>query len=103
MWGRNPFMENVPTAVGIVLFNLLHENYATLPIFENYERNKSLYTAIDLLNKRYGYASVYFGGSHIAKYSAPMRIAFTQIPDLEIEDDRKKYRLNTKYQISDRK
>jgi DNA polymerase-4 len=103
LWKRNPFMEDIPIAVGIVLFNLLHENYATLPIFENFERNKSLYTAIDLLNKRYGYASVYFGGSHIAKYSAPMRIAFTQIPDLEIEDDRKKYRLNTKYQISDRK
>jgi len=103
MWERNLFMEDIPTAVGVVLFNLLHENYATLPIFENYEKNKSLYTAIDLLNKRYGYASVYFGGSHTAKYSAPMRIAFTQIPDIEIEDDQKKYRLNTKYQISDTK
>ena len=90
MWSRNPFMENIPTAVGVVLFNLLHKDYATLPIFENYEKNKALYGAIDLLNKRYGNASVYFGGSHTAKYSAPMRIAFTQIPDLEIEDDEKK-------------
>ncbi|MCL5028035.1 MAG: DNA polymerase, partial [Bacteroidetes bacterium] len=80
---------NIPTAVGVVLFNLLHEDYVTFPIFENFEKNKSLYNAIDMLNKRYGYASVYFGGSHIAKDSAPMRIAFTQIPDLDIEDDRK--------------
>lgn len=98
MWERNPFLTgnrsgfaegNIPTAVGVVLFNLLHEDYVTFPIFENFEKNKSLYNAIDMLNKRYGYASVYFGGSHIAKDSAPMRIAFTQIPDLDIEDDRK--------------
>lgn len=98
MWKRNPFLagnrtnltnENIPTAVGVVLFNLLHENYATLPIFENLEKNKSLYNAIDILNRRYGYASVYFGGSHVARDSAPMRIAFTQIPNLEIEDDRR--------------
>ena len=94
MWERNPYMENIPTAVAVVLFNLLHEDYATLPIFENFEKNKSLYKAVDSLNKRYGYASVYFGGSHTAKYSAPMRIAFTQIPDLEIEDDDKKNGLN---------
>jgi DNA polymerase IV len=90
MWERNPFMENIPTAVGVVLFNLSHKNYTTLPIFENYEKNKALYGAIDLLNKRYGNVSVYFGGSHKAKYAAPMRIAFTQIPDLSIEDDEKK-------------
>jgi DNA polymerase IV len=99
MWERNPFLEkisrsgfvgeNIPTAVGVVLFDLVHENYATLPLFENFEKNKSLYNAIDLLNRRYGYASVYFAGSHIARDSAPMRIAFTQIPNLEIEDDRK--------------
>ncbi len=97
MWEENPFLarnrsgsveENIPTAVGVVLFNLLHEDYATLSIFENFEKNKSLYNAVDLLNRRYGYASVYFGGSHIARDSAPMRIAFTQIPNLEIEDDR---------------
>ena len=98
MWDRNPFMENIPTAVGVVLFNLLYKDYTTLPIFENYEKNKALYGAIDLLNRRYGYASVYFGGSHTAKYSAPMRIAFTQIPDLEIEDDEKKEGFNFKSQ-----
>ncbi|MFA3784149.1 DNA polymerase [Melioribacteraceae bacterium 4301-Me] len=96
MWNRNPFLNNelstsigksIPIAVGVVLFNLLPESNATLPIFENFEKNESLYKAIDLLNRRYGYASVYFGGSHTARNSAPMRIAFTQIPNLEIEDD----------------
>lgn len=99
MWKRNPFTEDIPTAVSVVLFNLLQEKYATLPVLESYrqvQKNKSLYTALDGLNKRYGYASVYFGGSHIAKYSAPMRIAFTQIPDLEVEDDDKKIVLKRK-------
>ena len=99
MWKRNPFMEDVPTAVSVVLFNLLPESYVTLPVFESWsrvERNKSFYSAIDKLNERYGYASVYFGGSHAAKYSAPMRIAFTQIPNLEIESDEKKYVLKRK-------
>ena len=99
IWGRNPFMQNTPTAVGVVLFNLLHEDYATLPIFEDFEKNKSFYNAVDFLNKRYGYASVYFGGSHTAKYSAPMRIAFTQIPNLDIEDDQKKDGIGFKHQV----
>jgi DNA polymerase-4 len=99
MWERNPFTEDIPTAVSVVLFNLLQEKYVTLPVLESYrqvEKNKSLYTALDGLNRRYGYASVYFGGSHTAKYSAPMRIAFTQIPDLEVEDDEKKIVLKRK-------
>ena len=99
MWERNPFTEDIPTAVSVVLFNLLQEKYVTLPVLESYrqvEKNKSLYCAIDGLNRRYGYASVYFGGSHTAKYSAPMRIAFTQIPDLEVEDDDKKIVLKRK-------
>jgi len=99
MWERNPFLENIPTAVGVVLFNLLQGKYVTLSVLESYkqvEKDKSLYTAIDGLNRRYGHASVYFGGSHIAKYSAPMRIAFTQIPDLKVEDDEKKIVLKRK-------
>lgn len=89
LWKHNPFMESIPTAVGVVLFDLLHENYTTLPIFENFAKNKSFYDAIDKINKRYGYNSIYFAGAHTAKYSAPMRIAFTQIPNLEIEDEEK--------------
>ncbi len=98
MWTENPFLteyysgnikKNIPTAVAVVLFNLLEKNYATLSIFDNPEKNRLLYSAIDRLNKRYGYSSIYFGGSHIARDSAPMRIAFTQIPNLEIEDDYK--------------
>ncbi|MCB0752217.1 MAG: DNA polymerase, partial [Ignavibacteriae bacterium] len=50
LWQRNPFLNKsffdekyIPTAVGVVLFNLLHQDYSTLHIFENFEKNKSLY------------------------------------------------------------
>ncbi|MBK7105084.1 MAG: DNA polymerase [Ignavibacteriae bacterium] len=91
IWEENPYLNKTytPTAVAVVLFDLVHENYSTLPIFENFEKNKLLYGAIDSLNKRYGYSSIYFAGAHTAKNSAPMRIAFTQIPNLEIENDKK--------------
>ncbi len=91
MWGKNSCNKYIPTAVGVVLYNLLEERYATFSLFEDYEKNKSLYKAVDLLNRRYGTTTLYFGGSHTAKDSAPMRIAFTQIPDLEIEDDQKEW------------
>ena len=45
-----------------------------------------LHTAIDTLNRTFGKNSVYFGGAHGATDYAPMRIAFTRIPDPELEE-----------------
>jgi DNA polymerase IV len=87
---RNTSNDAKPLAVGITLFNLIKEENATLPLFENYERDRSLYIALDKLNRNYGYSAAYFGGSHEAINAAPMRVAFTQIPNLDIEDDQKK-------------
>ncbi len=41
--------------------------------------------AVDKLNKTYGKNTLYFAASHAAKDTAPMRIAFNRIPDLETE------------------
>ena len=41
--------------------------------------------AIDTLNKTYGKNTLYFAASHKAKDTAPMRIAFNRIPDVETE------------------
>jgi DNA polymerase-4 len=40
---------------------------------------------MDKLNKTYGKNTLYFAASHDAKDTAPMRIAFNRIPDLETE------------------
>jgi DNA polymerase-4 len=42
---------------------------------------------MDRLNLCYGRNTVYFGGAQPALDSAPTRIAFTHVPDLEKERD----------------
>ena len=48
------------------------------------DRSK-LDAAMDKLNKTYGKNTLYFAASHDAKDTAPMRIAFNRIPDVETE------------------
>ena len=43
--------------------------------------------AIDKLRARYGRRVVYYGGVQESREDAPMRISFTHIPDLEVEND----------------
>ncbi len=89
MWERYPAIKEKPLSVGTTLFKLLREEESTPIFFEDYDKVKSLNRAVDGLNKKYGFASAYYATSHSAVKSAPMRIAFTQIPNLEIEDDEK--------------
>lgn len=86
-----PDFKEKPLAVGVTLFKLLDEDQNTMIFFEDYDKIKSLNKAVDGLNKKYGFSSVYYAAAHPAIKSAPMRIAFTQIPDLEIEDDEKEF------------
>ncbi|MEW6652151.1 MAG: DNA polymerase [Bacteroidota bacterium] len=91
MWKNYPEENLTPLAVGVTLYKLIEEGDNTPLFFEDYDKIKSLNTAIDKLNKKYGFASAYYAPSHTAIKSAPMRIAFTQIPDLDIEDDDKEF------------
>lgn len=91
IWERYPTGKEKPLAVGVTLFKLLDEDQSTPIFFEDYDKIKSLNKAVDGLNKKYGFTSAYYATSHYARKSAPMRIAFTQIPNLEIEDDEKDF------------
>jgi len=91
LWERYPANKEKPLAVGVTLFKLLDEQQNTPIFFEDYDKIKSLNKAVDGLNKKYGFASAYYATSHTAIKSAPMRIAFTQIPNLELEDDEKEF------------
>lgn len=93
LWSNRPLKNLKPIAVSITLYKLLDEDQNTPSLFENYEKIHSLNKAVDTLNLRYGYSSAYYAGSHLALKSAPMRIAFTQIPNLEIEDEENKIKL----------
>ena len=87
IWKRKPKTHAAPLKVGVTLFKLSEKKDRTLSMFDDREVRDALNKAIDKLNTRFGKNTIYLAGAHHALGSAPMRIAFTHIPDLEIEDD----------------
>ena len=102
LWSRRPqaHATKAPMSVGIILHQLLASDLHTADLFESAKENSRsrLLGAVDTLNKTFGKNSVYFGGAHGATAYAPMRIAFTRIPEPEIEeiDASRKRRLRPK-------
>lgn len=84
LWKRRPPDEALPSAVGIVLSGLAPMNLTTGNLFTQRPRQK-LNSTIDKLNARYGKNTVYYGSAAQALDEAPMRIAFTRIPDILTE------------------
>lgn len=70
--------------VGATLAGLVREGQAPGALFEPEQADERLDAAIDRINTRFGYAAVRPGSADAR--SAPMRIAFTSIPDLENPD-----------------
>ncbi|MCE9610436.1 MAG: hypothetical protein K8R23_09605 [Chthoniobacter sp.] len=86
LWERRP-QGLAPLAVGVTLSHLTTAENVTPALFPESRPREKLDRALDALNKRYGKQAVYFAGAHTALKSAPMRIAFNRIPDLETEGD----------------
>jgi DNA polymerase-4 len=85
LWQRLPPSSPPPLAVGVTLFHLAaaHQVTPSLPTL-NVSR-LALDRAMDRLNACYGRNTVYFGGAQPALDSAPTRIAFTHVPEMEKE------------------
>jgi DNA polymerase-4 len=90
LWANRPgeLHGRAPLQIGVALTRLLTSAEHSPDLFEaEKETTRSrLHTAVDELNKTFGKNTVYFGGAHGATDYAPMRIAFTRIPDPEIEE-----------------
>lgn len=105
LWSRRPKSHHAkaPKSVGVILHQLLASDLHTADLFEAAKENtrSRLLGAVDTLNKTFGKNSVYFGGAHGATAYAPMRIAFTRIPEPEIEeiDASRKRRLRPKKEL----
>ncbi|HYN54472.1 MAG TPA: DNA polymerase [Methylotenera sp.] len=84
-----PQTEHTPYAVGISFSGLVTAEEVARDLFqiEPLENEKKLNNAIDKLNLKFGKNTIYFGGAHDALKDAPMRIAFSHIPDLVVEGD----------------
>lgn len=86
VWAERP-TGGVPLQVSIVLWSLTPEASATASLFEEDRRNTRAARAMDVINERCGPNSVYFASMHEARREAPMRIAFTHIPDIVAESE----------------
>ena len=102
LWARRPkaHQSKAPMQIGVILHQLLASNLHTADLFEAVKENTRtrLLGAVDTLNQTFGKNSVYFGGAHGETAYAPMRIAFTRIPEPAIEeiDAKRKRRLRPK-------
>jgi DNA polymerase-4 len=82
LWPRCP--QGSPLRVGVTFFELTPCSCATLPLFSEDAGRIRLSQTMDQINQACGRQAVFFGGMFGAENSAPLRIAFTQIPDLEV-------------------
>jgi len=85
LWQRLPAGPPPPLAVGVTLFHLTAAHNVTRNLPQLGLSRVTLDHAMDRLNLCYGKNTVYFGGAQAALDSAPTRIAFTHIPEVEKE------------------
>jgi len=96
LWRDRPEPQRQVLQVGVVLTRLCeHANHTpslfqtvadTMASFDT-DKQRRLDETIDRLRARYGRKVVYFGSVQESRETAPMRISFTHIPDLELEQD----------------
>jgi len=86
LWSQRP-PGGIPLKVGIVLWDFASDSNTSLPLFAEERRNLRATKAMDAINESVGPNSVYFASMHEAREQAPMRIAFTHIPDITAESE----------------
>jgi DNA polymerase-4 len=87
-WQDYPAGKCAPIVVGISFDKLSTPTEQPLSLFDYATpKHDKLNAVMDAMNLRYGKNALYFGGAHQALSSAPMRIAFTHIPDTTVEGD----------------
>jgi DNA polymerase-4 len=85
-WSSRP-MSGVPLKVSVVLYDLAASANTPLPLFAEERQSLQVARAMDVINERLGSNSVYFGSMYEGREQAPMRIAFTHIPDVVAESE----------------
>ncbi len=104
LWRERPDPHAPLIQVGVTLTHLVDQGNYTPQLFPELiagdeggdltknagaeEKHRRLDAALDKLRARYGRDVVYLGAVQDARENAPMRISFTHIPDLAVEDDR---------------
>jgi DNA polymerase-4 len=85
LWAKRPKDRRTILKVEMALADLLAECEHTGSLFAAEERSKSLHSAVDKLNARFGKQAVYFASGHAARDRGGLHIAFNHIPDPETD------------------
>lgn len=91
LWEQRP--EGNPVKLQVTFADLVPARSATPSMFDHDHRMTELSHAMDKVNRAFGPNSVYLGSMFGRTQNAPMRIAFTHIPDEETEsvDQKRRY------------
>jgi DNA polymerase-4 len=81
LWLERPTDRRTILQVGMAYGDLVSEAKHSGSLFASEDRSKSLYTALDQLNARFGKQAVYFASAHKARDRGGLHIAFNHIPD----------------------
>ncbi|MEX2172902.1 MAG: type VI secretion protein ImpB [Pirellulaceae bacterium] len=83
IWKHKP--AGRPLKIGLVLSDLVAGENVSGPLWETDRKLTALSHAIDRVNQQCGAHMLYFAALHNVLQEAPTRIAFTNIPDLDLE------------------
>ncbi|MBW8327792.1 MAG: DNA polymerase [Thiobacillus sp.] len=87
LWQRRPPDPGPILKVGVTLTDLVEHSQVTRDLFDPEDEHETLNSVLDQINHRYGPNSLYSGGAHHGGGAAPMRIAFSHVPELQVESD----------------
>jgi DNA polymerase-4 len=87
LWQRRPPDPGAILKVGVTLGDLVEHDKVTRDLFDPADAHANLNGVLDRINQRYGSNTLYFGGAHRGRGAAPMRIAFSHVPELQVEND----------------
>lgn len=78
-----------PLSVAVTLAQLEARGSVSGELIPERQRSREMSTVLDKINQRYGNNALYFGAMQnaLSQQAAPMRIAFGQIPQTDVEED----------------
>jgi len=78
-----------PLSVAVTLVQLEARGSVSGELMPERHRSREMSAVLDKVNKRYGNNALYFGAMQhaLSQQAAPMRIAFGQIPQTDVEED----------------
>ncbi|MGH7850355.1 MAG: DNA polymerase Y family protein, partial [Thermodesulfobacteriota bacterium] len=89
IWEKRP-VGRKPLRASVKFTDLIPASETSFPLLSGERKRDRVANALDKINERWGASSIYYGAMHGASESAPLRIAFTSIPDIAAEGNKEK-------------